>query len=680
MNLKKRKSLVALLLVFVLLVGQTMTFAGEDLVTRSEAEAKYKWDLTDIYASKDAFMADVNAVEKRLDEYEAFAGNLNSVDALVKLFELDEDVTRKLIKAYVYANLTLDLDQTNNDAVEMSSITGSLYGKYIAAQSFVEPEILELDEDTLKTFAMDEKLANQKRYLEGLISQKEHILSKEEEKILSLATEMAGSPKNVFDKVTIADKEKVMITTKDGNEVELTSGLFSQILEDTDRAYREDAAALRYSVYEKVNNTLAATYEAEIKKNVFFSKARGFDSSIEAALNSETIPQSVYDNLVKSVNGNLEYLHKYYAVRKKALGYEDLYYYDAYLPLTDEYRMEISFDEASDLIATAIQPLGSKYVSDFNSGINNQWVDAFEDDNKYTGGYQWGTYDTHPFILMNYDNTLNSALTLAHEMGHALNSKYSDEKQPYAMSNYPIFTAEVASTVNELLVMDHLIKNAKNDEEKLYLVNKQIDNIRGTVFVQVMFSEFEKRAHEMVEAGEPISPDVLNNLWMELLVKYFGPDYTTLEYQKYGWSRIPHFYMNFYVYKYATSMSAAYSIVNRITAGEENAVEDYLTFLAAGGSDDPISVLKATGVDMNSSEPVDSILVYFGELVDELEMLLDAKAAQSSQVITYIVQPGDVLWKIAQKHNTSWEKLAEMNNLENASMLYSGMELNVPAK
>ncbi len=679
---KRKTSLVSLLLVIVLIIGQSATFAGNELVTRSEADEKYKWDLTDIYDSKEGFMKDIETVENDLiPQFEKFVGKLNSVESLAELFALDEATSRKLFKAYVYANLTLDLDQTNNEAVEMSSLTGGLYGKYVAAQSFVEPEILELEEEVLLGFMEDERLKNNKMYLQNLLKQKEHILSKEEEKILSLASDMAGSAKNVFDKVTIADKEKVFITNKKGDEIELTPGLFSQILEDVDRKYRSEAAELRYSVYEKVNNTLAATYEAEIKKNVFFSKARGFDSSIAASLNAEGIPQSVYDNLVTSVNDNLEYLHKYYEVRKKALKYDNLYYYDAYVPLTDEYRLEIPYDEATTLIATALKPLGEKYVKDFNDGIANQWVDAYEDENKYTGGYQWGTYDTHPFILMNYDDTLNSALTLAHEMGHALNSKLSDEKQPYAMADYPIFTAEVASTVNEMLVMDHLIKNAKNDEEKLYLVNKQIDNIRGTVFVQVMFSEFEKRAHEMVEAGEAMSPDVLNDLWMELLVKYFGPSYATLDYQKYGWSRIPHFYMNFYVYKYATSMSAGYSIVNRITAGEENAVEEYLTFLAAGGSDDPISVLRATGVDMNSSEPVDSILKYFGELVDELEVLLDAKAMTRNQnQMTYIVQSGDVLWKIAKEHNTTWENLAEMNGLSSAGNIQVGMALQVPAK
>lgn len=680
MNRKRsKKSIVmALSLVFILLLGQTVSFAGSDLMSRSQADDKYKWDLRDIYTSRDAFEADVEAVETLLPQIESYAGRLNTADALVELFALDEEASRKLFKAYVYANLMLDLDQTNNEAVEMSSITSGLYGKYIAAQSYVQPEILELDDATLQTFLEDERLKDHRVYLEGLLSQKEHILSKEEEKILSLASDMSGSPKNIFDKVTIADKEKVYIENKDGEEVELTPGLFSQIIEDTDRDYRKEAAQLRYSIYEKVNNTLAATYEAEIKKNVFFSKARGFDSSIEASLYAESIPQSVYDNLIEAVNDNLEPLHKYYKVRKQALGYENLYYYDAYVPLTDTFKMNIPFDEAVDLIAESLQPLGMQYVTDFNKGIDDRWVDAYEDSNKYTGGYQWGTYDTHPFILMNYDDTLNSALTLAHEMGHALNSKYSNQEQPYSMADYPIFTAEVASTVNEMLVMDHLIKNAKTDDEKLYLVNQQIDNIRGTVFVQVMFSEFEKRAHEMVESGQPLSPDVLNELWMELLVKYFGPDYTTLEYQKYGWSRIPHFYMNFYVYKYATSMSAGYSIVNQIMDGKEGALEAYIEFLGAGGSADPITVLKNAGVDMNSSEPVDSLLAYFSELVDELEVLLDKKGSKVGHSTTYLVQPGDVLWKIAKAYGTTWKELAELNDLDNANFIEAGMEIMVP--
>ena len=622
---KGNKVIVSLVLVFVLMLSQVAVFAEMDLVKRADADERYKWDLTDIYESEAAFMADIEAVETALPKFNEYVGKLTTVDALDEIFAMDEETSRKFFNAYVYANLMIDLDQRNSKATEYVSIVNGLYGKYLAAVSFVEPEILELDTVTIQSFMKSDKLADRKLYLQNLLDKKAHILSKEEERILSLAAEMSDTPNNVFDKVTIADKEKVYIENKEGETVELTSGLYYKIIEDKDRSYRAKAFELRNSIYEKINNTLSATYEGEIKKNIFFAKTRGFESAIEASLYAESIPKSVYDNLVDAVNNNVSYLHKYYTVRKNALGYSQLYGYDSYVPLTEDYTMEISYDEAVEIIAEALKPLGEKYVNDFNAGIADQWVDVYEDDNKYSGGYQWGTYDTHPYILMNYDNSLDSLLTLAHEMGHAMNTKYSNEQQPYATADYTIFTAEVASTVNEMLVMDYLIKNAKNDEEKLYLINQQINNIRGTVFIQVMFSEFEKRTHEIVENGEPLSPEILNKTWMDLLKKYYGEDYTLLHFQQYGWSRIPHFYMNFYVYKYATSMSAGYSIVNRITAGDEGAVEEYLAFLGAGGSDKPIEILKATGVDMNSSEPVDAILVYFGELVDEFEGLLSAK-------------------------------------------------------
>lgn len=407
--------------------------------------------------------------------------------------------------------------------------------------------------------------------------------------------------------------------------------------------------------------------------------------------------------MVEAVNANLTPLHQYYQMRKDASGYEELHGYDTSIPLVDNYNLEFTYDEACDIIEKALAPLGEKYVNDFKDGIASRWVDAFEDDNKYTGGYQWGAYGLHPYILMNYNNSLDSALTLAHEMGHAMNSKYSDAEQNYINASYPIFTAEVASITNELLVMDYLIKNAKDDKEKLFLLNKQIENIRGTMYVQVMFSEFEKTIHEMVEAGEPVSKDTLNNLWLELLKKYFGEAYTMDEMAKIGWSRIPHFYMNFYVYKYATSMAAAYQVVNDITSEKEGSVEKYLEFLAAGGSDYPLDVLKTTGVDMNSSEPVDATLAYFNDLVVEMDGLLKKVNANKpvvepvketvkpeekpatepekkpSKVKTYIVKANDVLWKIAEKFGTTWEKLAELNELKNPNKLYEGMELVVPS-
>ncbi len=628
-----RQRVMLLLLVLVMVCGQTLSFADIELIKRSEADDRYKWDLTDIYATRADFDTDVNKLKNELiPQLKEFEGKLNSSEALIDLFALDEEASRIMYDVYVYANLNLDLDQSKSESIEMSSIAGNIYNEYSAATSFVSPEILELDEETLRTIIADPRLAEQKVLLEGLLEEKAYILSKEEEQLLSLVSSLSDSPKSIFDKVTIADKDKIFIGDPNGNRVELTSGKFSEILEDPNRDYRARAAQARGMSSAGVNNTLTSIYETQLKTNTLFATARGFESGLEAALHSEDIPRSVYDNLIASVNDNLEYLHKYYDVRKEALGYENLYYHDAYVPLTADYKIELSYDEAADMIERALAPLGDKYVSDFREGIENNWVDVYEDDNKYTGGYQWGSYDTHPFILMNYSNNLDSALTLAHEMGHALNSKYSNEAQPYIMADYPIFTAEVASTVNELLVMDYLIKNADSDEEKMYLINKQIDNIRGTVYVQVMFSEFEEATHALVEAGQAISPETLNDMWLEIMGKYYGPSYTLLDYQKYGWSTIPHFYWNFYVYKYATSMSAAYSIVNRIKSGDEAAVADYLNFLAAGGSEDPITVLKMAGVDMNSSEPVDSILVYFGGLVDDLESMLDEREAVDEDV------------------------------------------------
>jgi oligoendopeptidase F len=627
-----KKSLLSLLLVLVMLFSQSIVFADAKLPTRAEAEDKYKWDLTEIYKTRSDFEADMKKLTNEvIPKFEQYKGKLNTVDNLLAYFKLDEEASRLLMKGYVYANFSLDLNQADSNAQEMASIAETAYSKYLAATSFEKPEILSLSEEKLKSLMNDPKLKDYKLYLDQLLKQKEHILSAKEEAILSAASDMAGSPKDIFDKATLADYEYPTIKDKNGKDIKLNDANYSKILEEGDRDLRKKAYLARTNSYGKINNTLTATYNAEVKKNIFFANARGYDSSIDAALAEEFIPRSIYDNLVKSVNGNLKYLHKYYEVKKKALGLKELHAYDDSLPLVKDYKMEIPYDEAVKIITKALAPLGDEYVADFKKGVNSRWVDVYADENKYTGGYQWGSYDTHPYILMNYTNDLDSALTLAHEMGHALNTVYSNKTQPYYMSNYPIFTAEVASTANELLVMDYMIKNAKNDNEKLYLLNKQIDNIMGTIYTQVMFSEFEQTVHDMAEKGEPLSADVLNNLWLSLIKKYHGKAFTVDENSKYGWSRIPHFYMNFYVYKYATSMSASYALVNNILEGKEGAVDKYLEFLAAGGSDYPVETLKKAGVDMNSSEPVDSILEYFGELIDEMGKLLEKNAKENKK-------------------------------------------------
>lgn len=698
---------------------QMFTYANEGLVKRSEADDKYKWDLTEFYPTREAYEADMDKLENEIvPKLQAFKGKLTSAEQVVAFLETDIEASKIIERGYVFSKMSMDLDQTDSNASEMFSIASRVYSVYLQAISYMEPELLALDEETLNGILNAEVMVPYKKYINDLMKKKEHILSAEAEEIISTFSEVLGSPRGIFNKVTLGDYVKPAIKDPEGNDVELSSGMYGQILDNSpDRDYRKRAYEARTESYAKFNNVLSEIYLTEVKSNIASAKVRGYDSAIEAALSGEFIPETVYNQLVEAVNENLAPLHKYYQMRKEASGYEELHAYDTSIPLVDDYNMELTYDEACDMIEKALAPLGEKYVNDFKDGIASRWVDAFEDDNKYTGGYQWGAYGLHPFILMNYNNSLDSALTLAHEMGHAMNSKYSDEKQNYMMASYPIFTAEVASITNELLVMDYLIKNAEDDKTKLFLLNKQIENIRGTMYVQVMFSEFEKTIHEKMEAGEPVSKDTLNNLWLELLGKYFGEAYTIDEASKISWSRIPHFYMNFYVYKYATSMAAAYQIVNDITAGKEGSVENYLEFLAAGGSDYPLEVLKATGVDMNSPEPVASTLTYFNSLVEDMDGLLkkvnankpakpvepvkeepakdepkaddskepaaeaeDEEATAEKPAETYVVKANDFLWKIAKKYNTTWEELAKMNNLEDPNKIFEGMKLVVPSK
>jgi len=639
--MKKRwlYSLISIMLVFTLIpvnhsattteaitttASTTSNVVNSEPVSRVNAEEKYKWDMTDIYSGRKAFLRDITLLkEELLPQFEQYQGKLDSTKYLVELFTLEEKTSRLLMKSYVYANLLLNLDQTNTEAEEMASLASQVSAQYSNAVAFIQPEILALPKKQIEELRNANQLASYQLFFDQLLMQKEHVLSQKEEKVISLATEMFESPRNIFDKITIADYDEPTINVENNEEVKLSLNNFGQILKSSDRALRKKATEAKYKSYEGINYTLAATYTAEIKKNIFLANVRKFDSALEASLAAEFISKSIYDNLITSVNNNLNYLHKYYDLRKKQLGVEELHNYDLYVPVAEDYQMNIPYEEAVKIIAEALKPLGDKYVADFKKGITNQWVDVYEDENKYTGAFQWGTYDTHPFILMNYNNSLDSVLTLAHEMGHALNSYYSNQEQDYVNAQYPIFTAEVASTLNELLVMDYLINKASTEKEKLYLLNKQIENIRGTVYVQTMYSEFEKEVHEIAEAGKPLSPKVFNDLWLSYLKKYNGDAYTVDDYLKVGWSRIPHFYQNFYVYKYATSMSASYAIFQQLKSKQTDAVAKYLTFLSSGGSDYPVETLKKAGADMTTSKPVDALLVYFGQLIKQFEQNLN---------------------------------------------------------
>lgn len=628
---KRGKIRISLMVMTALLAQSTLAFAATPppQLTRTEAPAKYKWNLKEIYESRATFEADLKKVKTELlPKFADFKGKLKNPSDFKALMKLDEEAGRLVFKAYVYASFTADLDTTNDLGTELVDMAMAAYGAYAEATAFVTAELSAMGTEDFNKLLADNTLSDYKRYLEKIKLSKDHALSDKEEALLAQLTEVNSAPDTMFDKITVADYQYPVIKDSKGKSITLTDAKYDEIMRTGDRALRKLAYDATVNSYAAQINALTQNYATQVKLDVFNAKIRNYPSALEASLSSEEIPKSIYDNLVKSVNANLTYLHKYNAVKKNYFGLDKMYSYDTRLPIAGSVTYQLSLDDAVKVINKGLAPLGQQYLKDFNSGINGNWIDAYPDDKKAGGGYQWGTYDTPPYILMNYDNSLDEALTVAHEMGHALNSKYSNDKQSYANADYPIFTAEVASTVNELLVMDYLIKNAKSDDEKLFLINKQIENIRGTIYSQVMYAEFEQTIHAMAEAGKPLSPEVMNNTWLNLVKKYNGPSLTVVDGAKYSWSRISHFYNAFYVYKYATSMSAAYSIVNQITGKDHvAATERYLAFLASGGTKPPVETLKAAGVDMNSSEPVDSILKYFGSLVDEYEKILKAKKA-----------------------------------------------------
>lgn len=620
------KSCLSVSLALLLTVLPISSYAtNKDIVpNRNEVESKYKWDVDKLFDSRASFEAELKRIETQLiPKIDQYRGKLNNIESFKAYSKLTDEIEIALYKVYGYASMISDIESTNNDYSERLQLAESLYYTYMEKTSFVLPELSSMDEASFNKLESDSSLKDYKRMLDIIQANKKHILSEKEEALLAQLGELISAPGTLHSKITLSDYEIPVIVDKNGNEIELTDEKYYKILESDDRELRKQAFEAITSSYKKNNHALAANYSNNVKANVINAQIRNHDSALSSILFSEEIPESIYQNFVSSVNKNLAPLHKYNEIKKKHFGFEEMYAYDTSLPLNEDSKTRYTYDEAVDIIRKALSPLGEKYVSDFKNAINSNWIDVYPSKDKYTGAYSYGSYTTKPYILLNYDNTLDGLLTLAHEMGHSMNSKYSNETQNYPTSEYPIFTAEVSSTLNELLVMDYLIKNAKTDDEKLYLLNKQINNIRGTVYSQVMFAEFEQIAHETVENGQPLSPDLLNSTWLELTKKYNGPAITTLDNSQYYWSWIPHFYSSFYVYKYATSMSAAYSILNKINGpSSDKAVENYLQFLAIGGSVPPVDALKIAGVDMNSSEPVNGLLAYFNTLVNQYESIL----------------------------------------------------------
>jgi oligoendopeptidase F len=595
------------------------------LPKREEAKVEDTWRLEDIFATDAAWEEEFEAIKELLPATKSYQGKLGeSADNLYNCLQAQDEISSRLGKLYTYAHMRYDQDTTNSHYQGLNDRAMMLYTQVGSSLSYIVPEILSLPEETVQSFLEShEALRLYKHSLDEINRQRPHVLSAEEEALLAQAGEVMGSSSNTFGILNNADLKFPSIKDENGEEVEVTHGRYIRFLESEDRRVREDGFKAVYSTYDKFKNTFASTLSGTVKKDNFYAKVRNYSSARESALSGNNIPESVYDNLISTVHENLHLLQRYIKLRKKVLGLDELHMYDLYTPLIKDVKMEIPYEEAKDLILKGLEPLGEEYKAILEEGFENRWVDVHENVGKRSGAYSSGTYGTNPYILMNWQDNVNNLFTLAHEFGHSVHSYYTRKSQPYPYGNYSIFVAEVASTCNEALLNDYMLKVTEDKKEKLYLLNHYLEGFRGTVFRQTMFAEFEYLIHEKAANGEALTPELLTKTYYDLNVKYFGEEDLVID-EEIGleWSRIPHFYYNFYVYQYATGFSAAAALSKQILEEGEPAVSRYIDFLKAGSSDYPIEVLKKAGVDMTSAEPVRQALAVFESTLDEMEKLL----------------------------------------------------------
>ena len=588
--------------------------------SREEIPDQFKWKLTDIYSSDEAWEDDFQRLKKLLEEMKGKEGDfLKSAVNIFAVLQLKDTIGRVLDKLYVYAKMHKDENNANPVYQALTDRIQSLATEAGGVLSFIVPAVVTLDSERIRGY-LDElpELRIYKRFFDEIERQKAHILSAAEEKILAETADLADSSGTIFGMLDNADLKFPCIRDENGEEVELTKGRYSQFLESPDRRVRKEAFKALYDTYGKFRNTLGATLNASVKADVFYARVRRFKSALQASLDGDNIPETVYDRLIEVVHRYLPELNRYLKLRKKMLDLNELHMYDLYTPLLPEYRKSFEYQEAKKLVLEGLQPLGDDYVSIARQGLESGWVDVFENEGKTSGAYAWGAYDTHPYILLNYQGKIRDVFTIAHEMGHAMHSYYSNHAQPYINAGYRIFVAEVASTVNEALLMEHMLKHTDDQLEKQYLVNQYLEQFRTTVFRQTMFAEFEKIIHEEVERGGALTTDWLSERYRELNQHYYGEEVVIDPEIALEWSRIPHFYTGFYVYKYATGYAAAIALSRGILDQGPNARQRYTEFLKGGDSDYPLNLLRKAGVDMESPAPVAAALDVFKGLVDEL--------------------------------------------------------------
>lgn len=599
----------------------------KSLPSRNELPVEETWRLEDIFASDEEWEKEYQAVKGLIPSIKDFEGKLaESADTLYKALQVEDQLLERIGKLYTYSHMRYDQDTTNSFYQGLDDRMKNLYSQVGSALAFIVPEILSIDEDKLKGFLNEkQELKLYEHAIEEINLQRPHVLSAEQEALLAEAGEVMDASSNTFGTLNNADLQFPSIKDENGEEVEVTHGRYIRFLESSDRRVRHDAFKAVYKTYGDFKNTFASTLSGNVKKNNFNARVRKYQSARHAALSANNIPETVYDNLVNTVNKNLSLLHRYVKLRKKVLGINELHMYDLYTPLVKDVKMEITYDEAKDIVLKGLAPLGEDYAKVLKEGFENRWVDVHENKGKRSGAYSSGAYGTNPYILLNWQDNVNNLFTLAHEFGHSVHSYYTRKSQPYPYGNYSIFVAEVASTCNEALLNDFLLKTMEDDGKRIYLLNHYLEGFRGTVFRQTMFAEFEHLIHQKAQNNEALTADALTEIYYDLNKKYFGDEIVIDEEIGLEWARIPHFYYNYYVYQYATGFSAATALSKQILEEGESAVKRYINFLSAGSSDYPIEVLKKAGVDMTSAAPIQDALKVFEEKLAELEQLLTEK-------------------------------------------------------
>lgn len=593
--------------------------------TREEIDVKDTWDLTKIYKSVDEFENDLSSIDKLVDDVVSYKGKImESSDSLYSFYIAYEKMDRMLMKLFIYASLNRDADTTNskNQALKMRVMKKN--EDISSKTSFISSEMLSVDYDLVLAYIKeDDRLKEFAFDLEKMFRYKSHTLSEAEEAIITEATNAFGTGSDAFNYIDNADINLGKIKDEEGNLVELTNSNYIKYMTSSNRNVRIAAFESMYNYFKGLKNTISACLKGNIKENFFLSKVKKYSSPLEASMYSDNIDISVYKNLIDTIHDNMNLMYDYMDLRKKVLGLDEMHMYDIYVDLVKIDNDDIPFEKGKEIVFNALKPLGDKYINDLKKAFDERWIDKYPNKGKRSGAYSWGSYDTYPYVLLNYNNTPDSVTTMAHELGHSMHSYYSDKNQNYFNSQYPIFLAEIASTVNEVLLNDYMYKNAKNKDEKIFYIVEMIDKIRSTIYRQTMFAEFEMIMHDKEADGIPLTEEEFSNTYYSLNKLYYGDNVVSDDLIRYEWARIPHFYTSFYVYKYATGLAAALAIATDILNGKDKARDAYLEFLSSGCSDYPLNILKKVGVDMTTKEPIEKALNFFKDKVEELKELVE---------------------------------------------------------